>query len=82
MPPIRIQCALALKSAAAMAAAAAEAAASAGSNGGSTNYSSLIAAPDLTFDVVFHQRSTANYMTCAMTQVSGWLVCMRLVNCY
>ena len=69
MPPIRIQCAFALKSAAAMAAAAATAANRGSADPASANYTSLIAPPDLTFDVVFQQRSTANYMTCAMTQV-------------
>lgn len=70
LPPIRIQCALALKSAAAMSAAAATAANGGSADPSSANYSSLLAAPDLTFDVVFQQRSTANYMTCAMTQVT------------
>ena len=69
LPPIRIQCALALKSAAAMSAAAATAANGGSADPNSANYSSLIASPDLTFDVVFQQRSTADYMTCAMTQV-------------
>lgn len=60
LPPIRIRCALALKSVATMSAAA---------SSGMLNVSSILGAPQTTFDVVFQQRSTANYMTCAMTQV-------------
>lgn len=72
LPPIRIHCALALKSAAAMSAAAAAAAASKSSTGNSDNNASsfFLSAPDTTFEVVFQQRSTANYMTCAMAQIS------------
>ena len=60
LPPIWIRCALVLKSVAAMAAAA----------GQVTNYSSSLGSPDTSFDVVFQQRSTANYLTCAMTQIA------------
>lgn len=72
LPPIRIHCALALKSAATMSAAAAAAAASKSSTGNSDNNASsfFLSAPDTTFEVVFQQRSTANYMMCAMTQIS------------
>ncbi len=71
LPPIRIQCALALKSAAAMSAAAFNMASKSSSTSSDNNASTFfLSAPDTTFDVVFQQRSTANYMTCAMTQIS------------
>jgi hypothetical protein len=63
LPPIRITCALALKSVATMSAAA---------SSGMLNITSLLGVPQTTFEVVFQQRSTANYMTCAMTQVVHW----------
>jgi hypothetical protein len=72
LPPIRIQCALALKRAGDMSAAAFNAASKSSTASGSENNAPafFLSAPDTTFDVVFQQRSTANYMTCAMTQIS------------
>jgi hypothetical protein len=56
---MRIQCALALKSSG-----------TATSVKGESKTSSLLSVFDAVFDVVFQQRSTADYMTCAMAQIS------------
>jgi hypothetical protein len=56
---MRIQCALALKSSG-----------TAASVKGESNSSSRLSVFDTVFDVVFQQRSTADYMTCAMAQIS------------
>lgn len=73
LPPMRIQCALAMKNVAA---------ASYASTKGSTSSSDATTGNDndptvnlqkalgTVFDVVFQQRSTADYMTCAMAQIS------------
>lgn len=70
LPPMRIQCALAMKNV-----AAASYAASRGNTGnaGTTDDDpavNLQRALGSVFDVVFQQRSTADYMTCAMAQIS------------
>lgn len=71
LPPIRIQCALAMKNV-----AAASYASSLGraDDSASTDDDPAInlqgALTGTVFDVVFQQRSTADYMTCAMAQIS------------
>lgn len=68
LPPIKIRCALALKGVGAM--SAAETSSYSEPNNLSSAATTLITPPDTTFEVVFQQRSTANYLTCAMTQIS------------
>lgn len=66
LPPIKIQCALALKTA-----GTASAASSNGDAGSSSNNTASFSMPfENVFDVVFQQRSTADYMTCSMAQIS------------
>jgi hypothetical protein len=60
LPPIKIKCALALKTAATVVA----------SSGAASDPPPTYAAENNVFDVIFQQRSTANYMTCRMTQIS------------
>jgi len=67
LPPIRIQCALALKTAGTVARAASVN--SAAEEGESSSFMQSAASANV-FDVIFQQRSTANYMTCKMTQIS------------
>jgi hypothetical protein len=69
LPPMRVQCALALKN---VGVAASAAGANNGAAGGNDNDPAfnLQAAFNNVFDVVFQQRSTADYMTCAMAQIS------------
>lgn len=69
-PPIKIECALALKQS-----IVAGAAASLGQDASPTNSSSApsnanIVYAQQVFEVMFQQRSTANYMTCDMAQIS------------
>jgi hypothetical protein len=71
LPPMRIQCALAMKNV-----AAASYASTRGNTGDSARTNdddpalNLQRALGSVFDVVFQQRSTADYMTCAMAQIS------------
>jgi hypothetical protein len=68
LPPIKIQCALALRTAGTVA----RAASSQPSESEQDESSSFLrsAASANVFDVIFQQRSTADYMTCKMTQIS------------
>ena len=59
LPPMRIQCALALRQSMVTPSATA-----ANATAASSFFTKQV------FDVVFQQRSTANYMTCAMAQIS------------
>ena len=64
---MRIQCALALQS---TAYSNREKRSDSSSNADGTNSATDAAASGAVFDVVFQQRSTANYMTCSMAQIS------------
>ncbi len=63
LPPIKIQCALALKT-------VGTASRAAYTSDRSVKDKTFFSATANVFDVIFQQRSTAEYLTCSMTQIS------------
>ncbi len=70
LPPMRIQCALALKTVAASSSYRFTQDRSTSSGGNTADSDPFSSQFQQVFDVVFQQRSTANYMSCNMAQIS------------
>ena len=67
LPPMKIQCAFAFRGTAAARQQQKQSSSPPGEDDGPA---AIMSASQAVFDVVFQQRSTADYMTCRMTQIS------------